>query len=288
MSISTINSEYARIKSVIIYLPEKDIFNFENVKYFGFKDKLNYQNLKIEISLLIEFFKKINIDVKILKSESQSYPNLIYCRDLFFSTPNGPLISKMSQESRVNEPEILVNYFKTNNIKMIDNIEVSNCFEGADILWLNKSNILIGVGDRTNIKAAKDISTNLLKYNINTTIVDKIHNQTQHLLGICQFISNNQVLVRTKLASTSLLNALTKFKYNIIEIPENDEVINKYAMNIVVIEKNTIIMPTNCPYMKQFYLNHKIKVLKELDITELGKGGGGLACCVGILERYLI
>jgi N-dimethylarginine dimethylaminohydrolase len=78
---------------------------------------------------------------------------------------------------------------------------------------------------------------------------------------------------------------LKENKIKVIHIPENSEVRNRQAMNIVTIASRKVIMPAGCPQTKKIYERHGIKIAAEVKIPQLANGGGGLACSTAVLKR---
>lgn len=110
----------------------------------------------------------------------------------------------------------------------------------------------------------------------------------QHSFDILQLVDKKTAFIRNKLADPSIKDYLLKHGYEITNIPENEEVLNKQAFNIVTIAPRKIIMPTNCPATKEIFKRHNIEVAVEMEINQLINGAGGIACATGILERSLL
>ena len=57
------------------------------------------------------------------------------------------------------------------------------------------------------------------------------------------------------------------------------------AMNIVVAGSRQVVMVANNPITRSIFQAHGIRVVAEVDMSELLKGAGGIGCATGILYR---
>jgi N-dimethylarginine dimethylaminohydrolase len=170
------------------------------------------------------------------------------------------------------------------NVPTIFGVHGSGTFEGADMIWIDEHNVLVGVGIRTNHAAAEQISVLLGLQGVNVHVVP-ISGQFQHLLGIVQIVSRRLAFVRATYASARLRNLLSDFGIRVVALEETHEVTHMQAMNFLPLRENAIIMASGTPVLRQAVEAHGVEVLDNVHVQELVAAGGGLACATAIVRR---
>jgi N-dimethylarginine dimethylaminohydrolase len=280
--VNTFHNEYKKLKSITLFIPGKEINNIKNPDRVQHLDKINYKKMRSEMKKIQNYFRKKKIEViEIVRNQSPPL-NLCFTRDLYWIGPKGIVQGRMGSEIRKAEEKLFLTTVALHELNFHCKLKPPSLFEGADALWLDTQNVLVGTKNRTNKSAFYELKKLFPEINFIEIILPK---KVQHLLGMIQFIDKNKVLLRYKLAPTLLKKVLKKYHYNIINVDESYEVTHLQAMNVVTIKPNTIIMPADCPAMEKIYLKNKINIDSKFNIQELRKAGGGLACAIGILNR---
>lgn len=288
-----LNTEYNILKSVLLYKPGAEVNNHPDPKSIFQNAPINAIMLQDEFDNIISTYQKLGVDVQMIDAtpmdNGPDYKwNMMYCRDLFFMTPEGAILSNMFPVVRKGEVKYAKRSLEKKGIPVLYTINGDGTFEGADALWIDKKHVIIGVGSRTNMSAFEQIKKCLNKMNIDCEVLPFCKTKTQHLLGTLQIVDERLVLLRHEIIDKALPVFLKANKFSIIYIDEKKEVQEKQAMNIVTVAPNKIIMPAGCPETKKSFEDAGIEVTAEIKIHELMKGAGGLACATGIISRELL
>lgn len=281
------NSEYEELKAVLLYIPGKELNEIKNPDKVQHLKKIDPKKIKKEYSSIKKAFEKEKVFVFQINSHffaDAPPPNLMFVRDLFWNGNSGAIISRMGSLVRAGEEKYAATALSLLSIPILSSIHQKGLFEGADLLWLNSKTLLCGVGNRTNKEAIKQMQ-DIFKREKIKIIPIILPKNVQHLLGLLQIIDKKKALIRNQIAPKKLIRLLNKENFKLINIPEIGEVTHKQGMNIVTIRPNEIFMPKDCPELKDLYKKNKIKILAELEITQLLAGAGGLACATGIIAR---
>lgn len=287
-----LDSEYKPLKAVLLCRPQIEIGGIACPRDVLHAGKIDYIHFSKEYDDLIKLYKKLKIKVylvdprKIKGTDDRYIFNLIYARDLFFMTPKGAILSKMSEAVRQDEVRYVERALRRRKVFIRKSIQGSATFEGADALWVNGRLVIVGVGKRTNQEGFLQLKEEL-KRDCVACVSVPAPQSSLHLLGALQFVDSNLVLVRGNLISPGTLELLKRNKIEAANIPENGELTKNEAMNFVTIAPREIIMPAACPRTKKIYERLGIKVAAEAQTAELVKGAGGLACATGILCRSI-
>lgn len=284
-----VNSEYMPLKEVLLYRPGPEIESIDNPGDVLHIRKINYRIIDEEYQQILKLYSKLNIRSQLINIENQLEGgellfNLMYTRDLFFMTPEGAILSSMAHKVRRDEVKYAERTIREIGIPVMMIVEGSGTFEGADALWVNDKLVVIGVGNRTNFEGFLQVRNGLKAQGIDCIYLPA-PSETQHLLGALQFVDSDLVLVRVELVDSKIIDFLKENNINIVAILEDEEVMQRQAMNIVVVAAREIIMPADCPKTKKIYQNYGIKILAEVKISQLINGGGGLACATAHLSR---
>lgn len=265
-----INNEYGKLKSVIIMMPA--ITTLIKSKYRDPKDVLfsevpDYEKLKQEMEDYLILLGRLGIKAKSIKY--RDFPNQIFIRDLALPFRDTIIMGKPFHQVRQGEEKALLNELKERGIKT-KVIDGQFTMEGADVFVLNKDTVGISMGNRT---SPSFVSYLLEEYpKLYTDLVPAIpEGVPQHMLGHKHIISKDTIIVRGKIHSYDFLFD------NVITLEETDEVVKNYAMNIVTIAPNEIIMSDDCPETQAIYESHDI-TCHTTQMTEIRKMNGSLAC----------
>src|SRR5260370_14394283 len=125
-------------------------------------------------------------------------------------------------------------------------INGTGLLEGADLLWVSTKAVLCGVGRRTNESGQRQVAKLLETLDVECRPVP-VPKGVQHLLGCVQVVSPERALVRTEIASDSLLRELARLGLEIFSVSEADEVAEHWALNCVVLEPDRGIIADEIP-----------------------------------------
>lgn len=274
-------NEYDRLRKAVIYIPSHNEIEQKNPEKAMYLSCPNPSKVVNECNNLINKLRSLNVDLIVLKHES-SQPktnNMIYLRDVAFVFRNKIFLGYPKYSIRSKEPLKFYNLIKNTApgiaSKIVFNKKIS--MEGADLLVEDAKKILIYQGGRTDIKISDLINRefNNIEY-INVSA--KIRNVPQHLLGAMHIIDKDLYCVRKEICNFSDKNKRA------IKFSETEEIINKFSMNIITIGPKEILMPSSCPNTKKVFEKYGI-ICHEVEINEITKMGGGLACMLLPLER---
>lgn len=275
-------NEYGRLKRVALYKPSL------NEIYQGDPGDVMYSVKPDPIKVLAEFnnvvraFQSLGVEVIVLEDQHAKYPqtpNMIFLKDVAAVIGDKIVLANMKFDTRKDEPAKFKNLL-TEQILPNDFIfcELSNkaTMEGADILVTSPSHILAYTGYRTSATAITQIAKWL---NVTPTIIPaNIQKIPQHLLGAVHIIGPDLIARRPKYSNTRIDN------YKCIDFDETREITDRFALNIVTISAREILMPSGCLKTKDIFEKNGVKC-HVVDISEIHKMGGGLACMTLPLER---
>lgn len=277
-------NEYGRLKKVVLYRPRIDEIeqtDYQNAMYLAAP---NPRRILEEFDGIVRAFRKLGVAVIILedtKGRLESCPNMIFLRDVASVIDDHIILGRMKYTVRKNEPEKFTTLLLHTNQQFqrhLVSLPKGQTMEGADILLGPDGMIFTYTGYRTS-KAASDTVGRLTGKHLVATQAN-IHRVPQHLLGGMHIVSSDLLIRRPAHCPMPLAG------FSSIDLEETEEIIQNFAMNIVTIDANEILMPTGCPKTKAIFEAAGIRC-HTVAISEIHKMGGGLACMTLPLEREI-
>ena len=282
-----IKNEYGKLREVILHKPQQKELNSvsaEAAMYATVKTPDYYKVLQEfnEYVLLLE-----SLDVKVWVDDiDHDYicPNNIFMRDIGAVIGDTLVIGKPAYDIRKPEVDNFKKYLAASGLQSQYKILQLNgkCkFEGADLFVIDNKEVVVAVGNRTNIQAYDRLKQYFSRQGWNFNIVNALpEGIPQHLLGGKHIVSKDTIISRTHLNG----NTVHKSFKNSITLTEDSEVVNGYACNVVTIGPNEIVMPSGNPMTKRFYEAKGLKV-HETPTQEISMMAGSLACMTLPLKR---
>lgn len=277
------------IKAVLLHLPSKEVEDTVSPKHALYARKVFHKGLVEELKCLAGAYDALGIRVFFIETGQARSPggylyNLMYVRDIFFPTPFGAMLSRMFHEVRRPEVKAAENALRGMGANIRGGVLGRATFEGADALWIRRDLVAIGVGKRTNKEGFLQIKEAMAPFGVRCAMLPAPE-AALHLLGAIQFVSHDTAAVRHETVGPEVLGFLRQHGINIIRVPENDEVRDMHAMNIVTVAPLSVIMHDECPATERVLRRSGIRIISKVKARELCAGGGGIACATGVLAR---
>lgn len=284
-----VDSEYKRLEEVILHCPGDELSRVHVPNAVQHLERIDAAAIRREYAALTAAFRKLGVTTHPLPlgpggAPWPAQPNLMFVRDLFFSTKEGAVVSRMGSAVRAGEEKHAALALASLAVPINRTISGTGTFEGADALWLDAHTVVCAVGGRTNPEGLRQLREALRPQGVDVLSV-ALPQGFQHLLGLLQIVDKRLAFLRHERAPQELSRLLLKRGFLIRPVPESEETVVRQGMNLVVVAPRTILMPHDCPDLKSYYQRSGLTVAAELDIRQIRRGAGGLACAVGIVAR---
>jgi N-dimethylarginine dimethylaminohydrolase len=280
-----VDSEWAPLSDVTLYAPG-DMFDVaEDFNENLFLAPTSADELRRDVDRLSRVYAEAGVRVHQAvpgTADDGRLPNACFQRDVYWSTPLGVVIGRMAGAARAGEEAIATRTLAQLGARIALTVVAPGTLEGADCLWLRPDTVLCGVDGRTNKEAAHQIARLLAVAGIAVHEVP-VPRGVQHLLGCIQLVSPDRALVRTELIDEHTLDVLRRAGYEVLAVPEHAEVRHGFAMNVVTVAADSVVMPRSA-WLRERLHAWRIET-REVDVTALLKAGGGIGCSTGILAR---
>tara|TARA_B100000674_G_scaffold49459_1_gene34182 strand:+ start:135 stop:1049 length:915 start_codon:yes stop_codon:yes gene_type:complete len=281
------------IKKILLSHPKNAFFNQNKInsefKELNFFDAPDYNESLNEYEAFIDILKFHDIELYFLDKDNTNTIDSIYAHDPFIISNDGAIICNMGKKNRISEIENVKIFLKNNEIPILGEISAPGKLEGGDIVWIDKYNIAIGIGYRSNIEGAKQLGEILSGCVKNIIPVPLPHwngpNDCLHLMSNLSPIDSNLFLVFSKLLPVQFIQYLKENKIELIEVPFNEY--ETMACNVLAIAPREVIMLEGNPITKKLLENENV-IVHTYKGSEISlKGAGGPTCLTKPFLRLL-
>lgn len=274
-------SHVAPLREILLGVPGPEMQLDGEPSAWLMRDQPDVAKLSAQARALGEAFSAQGVRVHWHDPAARPTPNHIFVADLFFMTPEGAVISRMASAQRAGEERAIAAALAALGIPILMTVRGEATFEGADAIWLDRRNVLIGVGRRTNPAGAAQLSQLLGDMGV-TAHVCELSARVQHLLGAFNPIDERMAAVLRPAVTDSLRAALQG--WDLLELDLDEETAERRAMNFVTLAPRRVLMPSQCPRTREALEKRGVACF-EADISEYLKADGGIGCATGIVRR---
>lgn len=285
------HSEVEKIESIILKHPKDAFISQENIDAQW--EKLNYSsgpdyNKAIEeydyfASLLKTIISKIHW---LPRNESIGLDS-IYARDSMIATNEGILLCNMGKGERTSEPAACRKYLFENGIPILGEITGDGTVEGGDIIWLDRSTLVVGRGYRTNKEGIRQLKELTAEFIDEFIVVPLPHwrgpDDVFHLMSMISPVDDDLAVVYSRLLPVPFRERLIDRGIKLLEVPDSE--FGTMACNVLAVAPRKVIMLRGNPHTRQMLEAEGVVVLEYSGEEISQKGAGGPTCLTRPLLR---
>lgn len=278
-------SEWGPLRAVLLHRPEKEVEGLEDTDAALMLGRLEPERMREEHRALEDFYRKAGVEVYLVQPETDVPPNLMFCRDLFFMTPEGAVLARPAGTARAGEERVIQARLAALGVPILLSVHGQGTFEGADALWVEEETVLLATGLRTNEAGASQVAGLLRGMGVEVVQVDLPYG-SMHLLGVLNLAGPDLAFAWPGRVPHRAVEVLRSRGYRVLFLPDEEEAVKGMALNFVALEPYRVLMPAGCPHTRAFYEAAGL-TCDELEIGHLCRAAGGMGCLTGILRRDL-
>ncbi len=280
-----INSEYGRLKSVLLHRPGREILT-DDVNAAQQLAALDLNRARAQHDALAAAYQAAGVEVHYVELSQSPTPNQMFMADLFTLTPEGAILARPASDVRAGEERVAALNLLAMGVPIVRSVSGSGTFEGADMLWLSPKHVILGRGLRTNAEAIRQITDTLDAMDVKVTKVD-LPAGSMHLMGMMRIVDRDLAIAWPSRIAWAAVEALQAEGYAVHYLPDLAEPLEKFSFNFVTIGPREIMMAADSPVTQTFYESLGIRC-HVVAVDELGKAAGAIGCLTGVVERELL
>lgn len=283
------NSEWLPLRQVLLHPPGPELSLNLDPEAVQLLEIPNWELAHQQHGAIAQAYRDLDITVHYVAPsgmpDAVSHPNLIFCADLFWMTPEGAILARPASTVRAGEERFAARRLADLGVPILRTLTGTATFEGADAHWIDPQKVIIGRGLRTNDQAIQQISNLLSGMGVDAIPID-LPIGTMHLMGILRFLDRDLVITWPYRLAWRAVDALRERGFRVAFIPDEIEATQGGALNFVTLGPRQILMASGNPKTQDFLESEGI-TCHTVKIGELLKAAGGIGCLTGIIEREI-
>jgi N-dimethylarginine dimethylaminohydrolase len=276
-------SEWGRLEAVLLHAPGPEVEGLSDADAALMLQPLDPQAMRREHQALREAYRQEGVAVHLLEPGSAVPPNTLFCRDLFFMTPEGAVLARPAGRMRAGEERFVQARLAALGVPILLSVHGRGTFEGADAIWLDPRTVLLATGLRTNEAGAAQVETLLRGMGVEVIRVDLPYGSL-HLLGTVNLAGPDLAVAWAGRAPHRAVETLRSRGFRVLFLPDEAEAAQGMALNFVPLEPNRVLMPAGCPRTRALYEAAGM-ACREIAVGALRQAAGGMGCLSGPLKR---
>jgi arginine deiminase len=278
-----IDSEWRPLEAVLLHRPGEEIEGQVDADAVLMLGQLNPAAMRAEHQAIEAAFREAGVEVHSLEPPGPVPPNTMFCRDLFFMTPEGAILARPASVVRAGEERLMAQRLAALGVPILLSVHGEGVFEGADALWVDRETALLSTGLRTNEAGAAQVESVLRRMGVDVVRVGLPYG-AMHLLGTLNFAGPDLAVAWPTRVPHAAVETLRTKGYRVVFLPDEEEATAGMALNFVALGPYRVLMPAGCPRTRAFYKTAGI-TCHEVEIGELRRAAGAIGCLTGILRR---
>ena len=279
-----VDSEVGRLRSVLLRRPGAEVELMRDPEAARWLDLMDVDLARSQHDALAEIYRDHGVDVHYIEEMAQDKPNALFVRDQVVMTPEGAIVARPALAVRRGEERYAAQTLAGLGVPIIRTVSGSGTFEGADLMWVDRTTVILGVGNRTNREGASQIEEILRRMGVQTFLYFQVPYGQAHIDGLFNLASTDICVFFPWQTPFEVADALRRRGYQMLEINSPHEAKQTMASNFVCLEPGKIVMPEGSPRTQEQLEEAGVEVL-TLDVSELQKGWGGIHCMTAFLHR---
>lgn len=277
------DSEWGRLKAVIMHRPGAELRHSADPDRALMLEPVDAVTAGVQHDGVASAFKMAGVKVHYLEPEREPPPNLMFCADLVFMTPEGAILGRPASEVRSGEVRWAARRLAAVGVPILLTVRGAGCFEGADAQWVDPGTVLLSTGQRTNREGARQVASLLADLGVEVVLVEAPPG-TMHLMGQLRFLDAARAVVWPGRVPGVGLDLLRSRGIQVLDMPDERELVDGWALNFVTLRPGEILMPSGNPRSQELIEAQGV-ICQTAPIHEITKAAGGIGCLTGVVWR---
>jgi len=285
---------------------ELDLIESKSFKKYLYRDVVFRDKFRREHEHFVNVLREEGVEVillgDILKDDEKTRsmmgqcPNLVYTRDIVSVMRAGSIVMRMKSKVRAKEPEIAKLALDKLGVPKLIEVSSPGTMEGGDLVYMSDETLLVGIGDRTNNAAVKQLLGHLKENDLDIVIAVPLPEWAVHLDGLLMFLDRDLCIIhkqsltgRSTLIESNgkkrridLIDYLTSEGFRFIEVTDYER--HMRATNLVAIGPRKAVGYAGIDRVKSLLIQNGVDLI-EIEGSELIRGGGGPHCMTAPMLR---
>ncbi len=230
---------------------------------------------------LRQVLETAGVEVMDLKSGPDLSPDAVYAHDASLITDFGAVCLRMGKQNRAGEPDSHRTFYESAGIPILGEIKKPGTAEAGDIVWLDKTTLLVGRGFRTNREGIDQLRVLFADRGIDVISIPLPYgsgpNTCLHLMSLMSMLDDSTILVDLPWLAVEAVELFQARGMRLVEIDYGER--ETLACNVLALgNRKLLALEQN---------RHTAKMLEKCGFevvtfpgTEIAVNGGGGPTCL--------
>lgn len=280
-------NEYGRLRQIALRRPESAFRNEAQIdaqwRQLNYHDRPSLAGANREYETFERLIRETGAELVFLGDDDRLTLDSLYVRDALIAAPKGVVLCRMGKPARAMEPEVNARQL---SLPVAGEISAPGRIEGGDLVWLDETTVIVGLGYRTNMAAVEQLRS-ILGAGITVHAFDlpycKGPGDVFHLMSVLSPVDQDLAVVYLPLMPVRLVELLKERGIAFVEVP--DEEFPTMACNVLALAPRHVVMvdgnPVTAKRLEQ--ATCRVEIIRADDISR--KGEGGPTCLTRPLSR---
>ncbi len=279
-----LDSEVGRLRSVLLRRPGVEIEGVIDPDVPRWLDVMDPDLARRQHDALGEIYTRHGVEVHYVEGDAGNKPNALFVHDLVAMTPEGAILARPAMEARRGEEVSVLRALARLGVPVVRTITGRGTFEGADLMWVDGETVILGVGNRSNREAVRQIEEVLRPMGVTNFLPFQVPFGQAHIDGLFNLADTDLACFFPWQVPFEIIDFLRRRNFRLVEVNSPEEAKMGMATNFVTIEPGLVIMPAGNEGTRRELEREGVEVI-ELDVRELQKGWGSIHCMTAPLAR---
>jgi arginine deiminase len=278
-----LSTEWSPLKAVLLHRPGPELAAATDPDSVQLLDAVDLVRARRQHDALAAAYRDEGVAVFQVEPDQLPPPNLMFCADLLFMTPEGAIVGRPASTVRAGEERFIARRLAGLGIPILRTVRGTGTFEGADAAWIDPGAVLLATGLRTNAEGAAQVRDLLSEMGVEVVPAGLPYG-AMHLMGQLRFADADLAVAWPGRVPYAAVEALRARGYRVLFLPDEEEAKRGMALNFVTLGPRRILMPAGNPLIQAFFEAAGI-TCHTVVVDELVKAAGGVGCLTGVLQR---
>ncbi|MDI7274957.1 MAG: arginine deiminase family protein [Anaerolineae bacterium] len=279
------SSEVGRLRAVLLHRPGPELESVDDPPEWLFAERMDLERARAQHDALADLYRANGVRVYYIEEVPPDKPNALFARDLVAMTPEGAIVARMGTSVRRGEERYAAEALARLGVPIVRTITGTATFEGADLMWANRDLAFVSISRRTNLEGAEMVAAELRRMGVGEVVFVHVPYAEGHLDGFMNFVTRDTAIVFPVQVPYTVVDALRRHGYRIIEVESIHEIRYGCGLNFVALEPGRLVVPA-CGNVE---ILGKLRAAGveclEVEVDEIIKGGGSVHCMTAFLKR---
>jgi N-dimethylarginine dimethylaminohydrolase len=278
-----VDSETGRLRAVLLHRPGAELDGITDFDAVQMRADVAPDLARSQHDALAEAYRSFGVEVHHVDRVRDDRPNAMFVRDLVLMTPEGAVVARPASTVRAGEERNVAEALAALGVPILLSVRGSGTFEGADVLWVDRTLAILAEGLRTNREGADQVERLLRDLGVDVVRVGLPYG-AMHLDGCLALLDRDLAAIWPNRTPLKAVEALRERGFRIVAVDDEREAFEEMALNGVCLAPGHFLMPAGAPAMRRAYEEAGVRV-EAVDVSELIKAGGAIHCLTGVLKR---